>query len=201
MNDNQEAQGTYAAPSPEEQRGRRHGLALFAKPLIWLDRYLEPVIMNIAYAAMVILVLAQVILRFGFSSQIPWGTSVAIYMFIWMAWVGASYNVRQRTHLSFSMVREKLPYAAQFTCLILDAFLWVSMAGVAVYYSIGQVKALQMNFAFVPGSFDMMQWWFYIIMPVSWGLVIFRALQNLWRDVNKYRHREPFEVIGSPLAE
>lgn len=169
--------------------------------LKWLDRNLEPVFMNVAYATMVVLVVAQVVLRFGFSSQIPWGTSVAIYMFIWVAWVGASYNVRQRTHLSFNVIRETLPYSAQFLCMILDAILWISFAVVAVYYSAHQVESLQRNFAFVPGSFDMMQWWFYMVTPVAWGLIIIRALQNLYLDIRTYRRGEPFSGVTSPLAE
>jgi TRAP-type C4-dicarboxylate transport system permease small subunit len=171
------------------------------KAMYWLNENLEPVVMNCCYVTMIILVFLQVVLRFGFESQISWGTSVAIYMFIWVAWMGASYNVRKRSHLTFGVIRGSLPYKAQFACLLMDAFLWVSMSAVVIYFSIAQVQALKDNFAFVPGSFDMMQWWFYTISPIGWGLIIFRALQNLWEDVRTFQRGEPFVLSGGIISE
>ncbi|MCT8971505.1 TRAP transporter small permease [Microbaculum marinisediminis] len=167
------------------------------KIIHWLDSNIEPILMNIAYVVMAVLVFEQVVLRFVFKTQIAWSSAVAIYMFIAVTWLGAAYNVRQRSHLNFGEVRSVLPYGAQFVCLILDAVLWVSLAGVVIYYAVDQIELLQMNFAFVPGTSDLMQWWFYLIMPFGWGLIVLRALQNLWQDIGHYRRREPF-LLGSP---
>lgn len=176
-----------------------------AKPrrgaLAWLDDNIEPVFMNIAYVAMVAIVFEQVVLRFVFKTQIAWSTSVAIYMFIWLTWLGASYNVKTRSHLAFSEIRTRLPYSGQFACLILDAVLWVSFAVVVIYYTSEQVVILHENFAIVPGTSDLMQWWFYLISPIGWSLIIFRALQNLWKDVRAYRRGEPFNLGSLSLDQ
>ena len=171
------------------------------KALRWLDANLEPMMMNIAYVGMAALVFQQVVLRFLFKTQVGWGSSVAIYLFIWVTWMGASYNVRKRTHLNFGEVRAALPYGMQFACLIIDAVLWVGLASVVIYYSIFQIELLRMNFAFVPGTTDLMQWWFYTIIPLGWSLIILRALQNLWTDVATFRRGEPFTLRAPAVAD
>ncbi len=169
--------------------------------LAWLDANLEPVFMNIAYVAMVAIVFEQVVLRFVFHSQVAWSTSVAIYMFIWLTWIGAAYNVKLRSHLTFSEVRSRLPYTAQFACLILDALLWVSFSVVVIYYTSEQIILLYENFAVVPGTSDVMQWWFYMISPIGWSLIIFRAVQNFCKDCAAYRRREPFNLGSMSLDQ
>lgn len=171
-------------------------VGFLVKVLRWLDKNIEPIVMNICYASMTILVFLQVVLRFGFKSQIAWGTSVAIYMFIWVAWIGAAYNVKTRSHLNFGILRENFPYMGQFLCLMLDAILWLSLAFIIIYFSINQVQGLKDNFAIVPGSFDMMQWWFYTIGPIGWLLIIIRVIQNIIKDIKSYRQNIPFNLSG-----
>lgn len=168
------------------------------KFLSWLNENVEPVLMIIAYAVMAILVFEQVLLRFVFKTQIGWSSTVAVYMFIWVTWLGASYNVRKRSHLSFGEVRAVLPYGLQFACLLLDAALWLSLSAIVIYYSIFQIELLQMNYSIVPGTTNVMQWWFNVIMPFGWGLIILRTVQNLWEDIAAFRKREPF-VLNMPM--
>lgn len=170
------------------------------KAFVWLDDNLEPILIIFAYVAMAALVFQQVVLRFVFKTQIPWGTSVAIYMFIWVAWMGAAYNVKKRAHLNFGEIRARLPYPMQFVCLVIDTVLWISFAAVVMYYAFDQIEILQMNYAIVPGADNLMQWWFYLIMPLGWGLIIFRALQNLWYDIDAFRHGRPFDFGSTAMA-
>ncbi|WP_420730052.1 TRAP transporter small permease [Hwanghaeella sp. 1Z406] len=171
------------------------------KVILWLDDNLEPILIYVAYAMMAGLVFEQVVLRFLFKTQVAWSAGVAIYMFIWVTWLGAAYNVRKRSHLTFGEIRSQMPYVMQFFCLLIDAVLWVSLSVVVIYYALGQIELLQMNFAFVPGTSNLMQWWFYLIMPLGWGLIILRALQNLWQDIATFRRREPFQLNSQAIAE
>ncbi|MBP5856530.1 TRAP transporter small permease [Marivibrio halodurans] len=171
------------------------------KAILWLDDNIEPILIYIAYAAMAGLVFEQVVLRFLFKTQVAWSAGVAIYMFIWVTWLGAAYNVRKRAHLTFGEIRAQMSYGMQFVCLIIDALMWVSLAVVVIYYALDQIDLLQMNFAFVPGTSNLMQWWFYLIMPFGWGLIILRAVQNLWQDIAAFRRREPFKLNAHAMAE
>ena len=89
--------------------------------LKWIDRNIEKIVVLICYVAMAGIIFVEVIRRFVFQSQAAWSTTIPIYLFLWVTWMGAAYNTRIRTHLRFDEVRARLPYNAQFACLCLDA--------------------------------------------------------------------------------
>lgn len=165
----------------------------------WLDENVEKVIILIAYATMAGIIFVEVIRRFMFSVQAPWSTSIPILLFLWVTWFGASYNVRKRSHLALTEIRQRLPYAGQFLCLCLDAVLWVVFAGIVIWFTVQQVELSYFNFAIVPGTDNVMQWWFYLATPLAWGLIIVRALQNLYLDWRTYRSGKPFRLQASLL--
>jgi TRAP-type C4-dicarboxylate transport system permease small subunit len=163
-------------------------------PLRWLDRNAERSLILLAYSSMALIIVYAVVQRFAFKSQVPWSTSIPIYLFLWVTWIGCSHNVRQRTHLVFNDIRLRMPLGGQFACLCLDALLWIVFGAIVLYYTIEQTRLVEMNFAIVQGTDNVMQWWFYLATPVAWALLILRVLQNLWDDFGRWRRSEPFLV-------
>ena len=176
-------------------------MSVILKVIRWIDENAEKTIMFICYMTMAVIIFVEVLLRFGFQFQHPWSTTLPIYMFLWVTWLGAAYNVKIRTHLGFDEVRIRLPYRAQFGCLILDAVCWFIFAIIVIYFTIDQTAMVRMNFAVMQGTDDIMQWWFYAITPVAWTLIIWRAIQNLWADILTYRSGEPFKLVHSVLGD
>lgn len=169
--------------------------------LRWIDRNIEKIVILICYVAMAGIIFVEVIRRFVFQSQAAWSTTIPIYLFLWVTWIGAAYNTKIRTHLRFDEVRMRLPYGGQFACLCLDAVLWILFGVIVIVYAVEQVQLSHDNFAIVQGTDDVMQWWFYLATPVGWSLLIVRALQNLWEDLQTYRAGEPFKLQVSMLGE
>lgn len=193
-----------ATPNTHEEVGvpngapaQRSNLPFWLKPLKWLDDYLEKVIILIAYSGMAGIIFIEVIRRFFFNIQAPWSTSIPILLFLWLTWFGASLNVKQRTHLSLNEIRMRLPYTGQFLCQIMDAVLWIVFGALVIKFTIDQVQLAHMNYAIVPGTDSVMQWWFYLATPLAWVLIIIRVLQNLFIDVCRYRRGEPFNLQPS----
>ena len=166
----------------------------------WLDRNLERVLIVIAYGAMASIIFVEVIQRFVFKTQASWSTTIPIYLFIWITWLGASYNVRLRSHLAFTELRGRMSYALQYACVVLDHGLWIGFGLMVIWHSIGLIELLRMNFAVVPGTDEVMQWWFYLAIPVGWSLLVLRCLQNIVEDTLRYRRREPF-ILNATLGE
>jgi TRAP-type C4-dicarboxylate transport system permease small subunit len=162
--------------------------------LRWLDRNAERTIILIAYSSMALIIVYAVFERYVFSTQIPWSSSIPIYLFLWVTWIGCAYNVKRRTHLVFNDFRLRMPYGAQFACMWLDAILWIGFGTMVAWFTIEQTQLAYDNFAIVQGTDNVMQWWFYLATPVGWGLLMLRALQNLIADIGRYRRREPFLV-------
>ena len=167
----------------------------------WFDRNLEKVVILICYVSMAAIIFVEVIRRFLFDQQAAWSTTIPIYLFLWVTWMGATYNVKIRTHLRFDELRVRLPYGAQFACLCLDAVLWILFAVIVVVFAVEQVQLSYDNFAIVQGTDDVMQWWFYLATPIAWLLLILRVLQNLWEDWRTFRSGQPLIVQTSVLGE
>jgi TRAP-type C4-dicarboxylate transport system permease small subunit len=167
---------------------------LILAPIRWLDAHAERTLILFSYSAMALIIVYAVFERFILNQMVPWSTAIPIYLFLWVTWIGCAYNVRQRTHLVFNDIRLRLSRGWQFACLWLDALLWIVFAIIVLYYTIEQTRLVEMNFAIVQGTDNVMQWWFYLATPVAWALLIVRVIQNLIDDIRRWRTNEPFLV-------
>lgn len=167
-----------------------------------LDRHLERTVMVWSYLAIAFIIFWGVVDRFVFSNQQPWSTTIPPLLFMVMAWFGAAYNVRLRTHLSFAEFRTIMPRGGQLACLILDAALWFIFA-VIVLVTTSRVTALSAsNFQIVLGTDDLMQWWFLLTAPLAFVLMVARVFENLKDDLANWRSGAPLikqAVIGGDV--
>lgn len=167
----------------------------------WIDNNLEKIIILVNYIAMAAIIFVEVIRRFVFKEQAAWSTTIPIYLFLWIVWIGCAYNVKIRSHLRFDELRARLPYKAQFGCLMMDAFLWILFSIIVIYYSTEQVLVSRDNYAIVQGTDNILQWWFYIATPLAFMLLIVRVLQNVAEDLKRYQANEPFAIQTNILGE
>ena len=167
-------------------------------PLI--ERQLERSVMVYSYLAIALIIFWGVIDRFVFNDQEPWSTTIPPLLFMVMAWFGASYNVRLRTHLSFSEFRTAMPRGGQLACLFLDAVLWFIFAVIVIVTTSRLVALSASNFQIVLGTDNIMQWWFLLAAPLSFFLMVGRVFQNLADDLHNWKTGDPLikqAVIGA----
>lgn len=162
--------------------------------LRWLDENVEKAIILVNYSVMAGIIFVEVIRRFLFNEQAAWSSTIPIYLFLWVVWIGCAYNVKIRAHLRFDEVRARLPYGAQFACLLLDAVLWLVFSIIVIIYSTEQVILARDNFAIVQGTDDVLQWWFYLATPIAFSILIVRVLQNAWGDFTNYSKGDPLQI-------
>ena len=167
-----------------------------------LDRHLERSIMVWSYLAVAFIIFWGVIDRFVFKNQQPWSTTIPPLLFMIMAWFGAAFNVRLRTHLSFSEFRSMMPRAGQMACLVLDAVLWFGFAVIVLVTTTRLTVLSASNFQIVLGTDNVMQWWFLITAPLSFVLMTARVFENLRDDIRNWRSGKPLSnqaVIGGDV--
>jgi len=167
----------------------------------WLDDNLEKIIILLCYVAMTGIIFVEVIRRFAFNQQAAWSSTIPIYLFLWVTWIGCAYCCKTRSHLRFEEFRMRLPYLGQFACMVLDHLVWIGFSILIIYFSVEQVQIAYDNFAIVQGTDDVMQWWFYMATPVAFVLVIYRVLQNLYEDIQRFRKREPMHIKSNEATE
>ena len=164
-----------------------------------LDLYFERSILITTYLVIAGVIFFEVIRRFVFQAQVPWSTTLPPYLFLIMAWVGCAYNTRLRAHLRFTEIRVNLPRLGQLLCLSLDAVLWVSFAIIVIVTTLKQTANSASNFQILLGTDDVMQWWFYICVPLSWMVLSGRVIENFVDDIRRYRTGEQM-ILPSGLG-
>ena len=152
-----------------------------------LDRNLERWIIIASYLAITAIIFVEVIRRFVFQVQAPWSTTLPPYLFLIMTWFGASYNAKLRSHLSFDEVRARLPAAGRMGCVALDTVLWLGLALIVITTTLRQTTNSASNFQILLGTDNVMQWWFYAAVPLSWLLLSARVVENFMEDWRTYR--------------
>ncbi len=175
-------------------------IMLIYRAVPFVERHLEPSVMVYSYLAIALIIFWGVIDRFVFNDQEPWSTTIPPLLFMVMAWFGASYNVRLRTHLSFSEFRTAMPRGGQLACLILDAVLWFIFAVIVIVTTTRLVALSASNFQIVLGTDNIMQWWFLLAAPLSFFMMVGRVFQNLADDLHNWKTGEPLikqAVIGA----
>ena len=162
-------------------------IAMIYKRVPLLDRHLERTFMVFSYLAIALIIFWGVIDRFVFSNQQPWSTTIPPLLFMVMAWFGATYNVRLRSHLNFSEFRSRMGRKAQFMCLCLDNVLWMCFAIIVIVTTARAAALSASNFQIVLGTDNTMQWWFLITAPLAFVLMAARVVENFLEDLGNYR--------------
>ena len=163
----------------------------FKSGLKFLDTHLESFIMIPCYIVMSAIIFVEVLRRFVLHQQAPWSTQVPTYLFLIIVWIGCAQCVKNRSHLSFSEIRTRLPRSCQFIALLLDYIVWLILFFVVFHYSWEQAMMTKDGFATVFGT-DVEVWYFYLAVPAGWVLLIFRATQNFIIDCKHF-------ICGEPL--
>lgn len=191
--------GSEKSSAPEPSAAARGGSPLreyCVAAARWLDANLEKAIILVAYSTCAGIIAVEVIRRFLLNEQAPWSTTIPAYMFVWLTWPGAALAVRLRAHLSFTEIRERLPRFAQYVVMQFDYLLFIGFAVIAIYYSMDLVQLQIDNSSTVPGTRNVLSWWFYLATPVGWALLVFRVLQNAVDDFSDLRAGRALKTSG-----
>lgn len=97
-----------AAPEqPGATGGGRHGGPL-GRALRWLDRA-EEVASVLLVSLVLVVVSAQVVMRYVFQAPFFWGDELARYSYVWMAFIAGAFVTGRRTHVRIDLLGKLLP--------------------------------------------------------------------------------------------
>jgi len=156
------------------------------KAIRFIDENLEKILLVAMLLVMVIVVFAQVMMRFVFQNSLAWSEEVARYLFVWQVWLGASYAAKKTEHMKVDLLRRKLKgnggiYVAIIAdvvsiafCLYLTSLSFTQMQGI---YKLHRTAT----------SFNMPIWIAYLSVPMGAGLMSIRLLQNIIQTAKTLR--------------
>ena len=176
---------------PETAAARPRGWRVAARIYRWCDGNLEYALMNTSYALCTLIVFVEAVRRYLFRSQAPWSAQAAMYLFIWLSWIGCAYGIKTRAHLRFDEIRDRLPYMAQFVLKLIDYAVWILIALITLVFSIKQIMLQAQLGSVVQGTDHFPLWVAFLGVPFGWSLVLWRTLQCIVEDVRRFRAKEP----------
>lgn len=153
----------------------RHGASIVDKAFSALEAVLVFVL-----GAMVVMVFANVVLRYGFGSGITVSEEISRFLFVWLIFLGSVPVMRQHGHLGVEMLVGKLSDAGQRLVRALNDSL---ILGCCVVFGWGAWEQTQLNMAnLAPVSGLPMGWTYFacVVCAVGIGLL---TLADLYATV------------------
>lgn len=74
---------------------------------------IENAVIILGLSAMFLILLAQVIMRYVFSSPLTWSEEAARFIFVYVSFIGISYAYRQKGHIRMEVVVNLFPQAVR----------------------------------------------------------------------------------------
>lgn len=126
--------------------------------------------------AMIALVFANVVLRYGFSSGIRQTVELARLWFIWIVMLGAVTVLHRGEHLGMpELVENHFPSALPWV----NRFNWLVILGSSVMLTWGSIRVTQSNWANISQLTGLAQGWFYLPGVISGAMMAAIALVRI----------------------
>ncbi len=154
-----------------------------------LDENAERYAMLVAYLFVCIVIVQEVLRRFGLNFSSAWSQETAQYLFIYLGYIGAAYGVKERAHIRFDVLIGRVGERAKGWLYIFAELCTIAFALIAVYWSMHTVVQLVTLGGATP-VLRINKAWFEIAVPLGFTLVVFRSLQAIardWRDMQAGR--------------
>ncbi len=158
-----------------------------------IDRTLERWALLVFYTMLVVTMAVEVLRREIFAYSSIWGEEVVRYSFIYLAWIGAAAAVRERAHIRIDVLFHYVPPRVKALLYILGDLVMMAVAIFALYWSFEMVS-VAWKFQSVSHGLRVPMVWFLAAVPVGFGLMMYRLLQSLRRDVADF-------IAGRPVFE
>jgi TRAP-type C4-dicarboxylate transport system permease small subunit len=147
-----------------------------------IDKNIERWALLVFYTMLVATMAIEVLRREIFAYSSIWGEEVVRYSFIYLAWVGAAAAVRERAHIRIDVIFNYIPRVAKSLLYIFGDLVMLGVAVIAVYWS-WETVAVSYKFGSVSHGLRISMVWFLLAVPLGFGLMVFRIVQSIVRDL------------------
>ncbi|WP_062270279.1 TRAP transporter small permease [Endozoicomonas arenosclerae] len=79
----------------------------------WLFKNLEEILASAAISVTVLVVIINVILRYGFGFVVPWSEELSVICFVWAVYLGISSCYKHKLHMGVDVIVAMLPERAK----------------------------------------------------------------------------------------
>jgi TRAP-type C4-dicarboxylate transport system permease small subunit len=150
-----------------------------------LDKRLEEVVMGVLLIGISLIILLQIVMRL-MRMSLSWHEELARYFYVWSVFLSLAYTIRTKTNLRVELLVNFLPRKLQKGVEVLLQLINASFFAILFYFSISVVLMIKGSNQTSP-AMEIPMYLVYLIVPTSFFLAAFRALQQAYFNLVKYR--------------
>ena len=151
--------------------------------LRFLYTYLEEVLASIAISITVLVVMVNVILRYGFGFVVPWSEELSVICFIWAVYLGISSGYKHKLHMGVDIIVSQLPERARHLfSIVIYGFLLV-VNGVVGWLS---YDYMMLSTKITP-VIGMPYFYINIVLLISFAMMAIHTLRFLVQEIISLR--------------
>lgn len=152
-------------------------------------RWLEDAILSVLLLGMVLLAVAQIVLRNVFASGVLWGDELLRILLLWLALVGAMIASREDRHISIDFFSRYLPSRWATRLKVVLHLLTAVICSIIAWHSF---RFVQMEAEFGSRLLERFpSWWFQSILPLGFALIALRYYGHVLRGLGLHPAAEP----------
>jgi C4-dicarboxylate transporter DctM subunit len=187
---------TPTLTSPEEattvctgQADPRSSNALMAA-INWLDENLEKPFLFVGMLSIILIITFQTFYRYvgayfseGAAGAI-WTEELARFIFIWISYLAIPVAIKKRNNIRVDIIYDRIPARFQAISWVVVDLCFLTLVGVVVVLGFNNLQMLKEYPQVAPGT-GMSYFLPYLILPVGFGLMGIRLLQDLFKQVKE----------------
>lgn len=156
--------------------------------LTWLDDNLEKPFLVIGLLTAIALITWQVLFRyifsgiFGMEGNTAWAEELSLMCFIWCSYLAVPIAIKKRDNLAVTALVSRFGERGQNIFWIIDEGAFLLLCIIIIRLACETI-AMQMRFPQYTTAVRLPYWVCYLSLPISFGLMALRLLQNLWRQM------------------
>ena len=152
---------------------------------------LDAIITAATLSICVVLVNANVIMRYFFNNPIRWAEEVVTSLFVWTVFIGSAYAYRKHSHLGVdilvNLMPPKMKAVVKAVMSVVELFVLSMLTVISsqyVYHLIfnraGKLKVIMTDMLRIP------KWWTGIAVPIGFGLSVIYSIYFMVKGVRAY---------------
>ena len=166
-----------------------------------LDENFEKPFLVIALLLSISLITYQVLFRYiatdllGMAGSTAEVEELAIYSFIWLSYMSIPLAIKNRSNIRITILFDALPPRWRNILWVIDEGVFLVFA-VVLAWLCARLSGMQLRFPQYTPANGMSYFWPYLVLPIGFGLMALRLLQNLIRQVRITGFRDSLIAVA-----
>ncbi len=136
----------------------------------------------VCFVTMIIVMLIQVFTRYVFNHPLPWTEELSRFSYIWAIFLGAILAQRSKSHMTVTILIEKLPSKARLVLEVLTDLFSALVMGIVLYGTWIQMKK---TYGILASSIPISYTFVYLALAIGATGMIVLLLADFVRDIVK----------------